>query len=132
MEPSAEINSSRDMPTPLSVIVSVRLSLSSARVISGVAGFGFWVETVEHKCEGLVSVVSLSDYDEFRLIETDFALVGLRSGKRFRMGDNIRIKVVAANLTKRQLDYEWVITAGFSVAAPSGGPKRPAVTRICS
>ena len=34
-------------------------------VVSGVANFGFWVETVAHKCEGLVSVVSLSDYDDF-------------------------------------------------------------------
>jgi ribonuclease R len=51
------------------------------------------------------------DYDDFRHIETDYALVGRRSGRRFRMGDKVTIKVVAANLTKRQLDYEWVITA---------------------
>ena len=35
-------------------------------VISGVASFGFWVETVEHKCEGLVSMNSLLEYDDFR------------------------------------------------------------------
>lgn len=81
-------------------------------VISGVAGFGFWVETVEHKCEGLVSVTGLSDYDEFRLIESDYSLVGRRSGRKFKMGDKVWIKVVAANLTKRQLDYEWVIDGG--------------------
>jgi len=78
-------------------------------VISGVASFGFWVETVEHKCEGLVSVNSLLEYDEFRHVESDYCLVGQRSGKKFRMGDKLWIKVVAANLTKRQLDYEWVI-----------------------
>lgn len=77
-------------------------------VISGVSAFGFWVETVLHKCEGLVSVRDLSEYDDFRLDETDYALVGMRSGKRFRMGDTVRIKVVSANLAKRQLDYEWV------------------------
>jgi ribonuclease R len=27
------------------------------------------------------------------------------------MGDKVWIKVVAANLTKRQLDYEWVVAA---------------------
>ena len=79
-------------------------------VISGVASFGFWVETIEHKCEGLVSVNSLLEYDEFRHVETDYCLVGQRSGKKFRMGDKVKIKVVAANLTKRQLDYEWVVT----------------------
>ena len=78
-------------------------------VINGVSSFGFWVETVAHKCEGLVSVRDLSEYDDFRLNETDYALVGLRSGRKFRMGDIVTIKVVSANLAKRQLDYEWVM-----------------------
>src|SRR5687768_13569864 len=78
-------------------------------VISGVAAFGFWVETIDHKCEGLVTVNSLLDYDEFQLIQSDYCLVGARSGRKFRMGDKVRIKIVAANLTKRQLDYEWVL-----------------------
>ncbi|MBP6430591.1 MAG: ribonuclease R [Ferruginibacter sp.] len=77
-------------------------------IISGVAAFGFFVETVEHKCEGMVSVQHLSDYDDFRLDEADYALVGLRTKQKFRMGDKVKIKVVAANLGKRQLDYEWV------------------------
>jgi ribonuclease R len=80
-------------------------------VISGVAAFGFWVETIEHKCEGMVSVTSLAEYDEFRLVEGDYSLVGMRSGRKFRMGDKVRIKVISANLEKRQLDYEWVLTA---------------------
>jgi ribonuclease R len=80
-------------------------------VISGVAAFGFWVETVEHKCEGLVSLNSLMEYDDFRLIEGEYALVGKRSGRRFRMGDKVTIKVISANLAKRQLDYEWVLKA---------------------
>lgn len=77
-------------------------------IISGVAAFGFWVETVEHKCEGLVSVRDLSDFDDFQLDEADYALVGIRTRRRFRMGDKLRIRIVAANLAKRQLDYEWV------------------------
>jgi len=77
-------------------------------VISGVAGFGFFVETVEHKCEGMVSIVSLSEVDDFILVEGDYSLVGRRSGRKFKMGDKVWIKVVAANLDKRQLDYQWV------------------------
>lgn len=84
-------------------------------VISGVASFGFWVETVEHKCEGLVSVISLSDYDDFRHVESDYSLVGRRSGRKFKMGDKVWIRVVAANLAKRQLDYEWVIDGGKDI-----------------
>ena len=77
-------------------------------VISGVASFGFFVETVEHKCEGMVSIISLSDVDEFFLVEGDYSLAGKRSGRKFKMGDKVWIKVIAANLDKRQLDYAWV------------------------
>ena len=93
-------------------------------VITGVASFGFWVETTEHKCEGLVSLNSLLEFDDFALLEGDYSLVGRRSGRKFRMGDKVKIKVVAANLTKRQLDYEWVITAALTedhAQKPSAG-----------
>jgi len=95
-------------------------------VISGVASFGFWVETVEHKCEGLISINSLLEYDEFRHVESDYCLVGQRSGKKFSMGDKVTIKVVAANLTKRQLDYEWVAVAemGENIISKEKGKKR--------
>ncbi|MEO8712196.1 MAG: ribonuclease R [Parafilimonas sp.] len=87
-------------------------------VISGVARFGFWAETVAHKCEGLISINDLNDYDEFRHIESDYSLVGRRSGKKFRMGDKVRIKVIAANLDKRQLDYQWVKDGAASSEKP--------------
>ena len=80
-------------------------------VISGVARFGFWCETVAHKCEGLVSINDLNEFDEFRHIESDYSLVGRRSGRKFRMGDKVMIKVIAANLDKRQLDYQWILNA---------------------
>ena len=99
-------------------------------VISGVASFGFWVETVEHKCEGLVSLNSLLDYDEFRLIETDYSLAGMRTGRKFRMGDKVRIKVVAANLLKRQLDYEWVLSTAEVSEPDDVKPKRKKKKKI--
>lgn len=77
-------------------------------VISGVASFGFWVETIEHKCEGLVSIRDLNLYDDFRHEESEYALIGMGSKRTFRMGDKIRIRVVAGSLERRQLDYEWV------------------------
>ena len=82
-------------------------------VVSGVTSFGFFAETILHKCEGLVSINSLFEYDDFRLIEGDYSLVGMRSGRRFRMGDKVTIKVISANLGKRQLDYEWVIATSI-------------------
>lgn len=89
-------------------------------VISGVASFGFWVETVDHKCEGLVSAQALYEFDDFRHVESDYCLLGMRTGLRFSMGDKVRIKVVAANLAKRQLDYEWV--SGLTAASKKTKP----------
>jgi ribonuclease R len=89
-------------------------------VVSGVASFGFWVETVEHKCEGLVSLFSISELDDFRYIEEDYCLVGRRSGKTLRIGEKVRIKVVAANLDKRQLDYELVLPNALPKVRESG------------
>jgi len=51
-------------------------------VISGVATFGFWAETVEHKCEGMVSANDLAEFDDFVFNEGEYALVG-RHGPAF-------------------------------------------------
>jgi ribonuclease R len=47
----------------------------------------------------------------------------MRSGRKFRMGDKVWIKVIAANLTKRQLDYEWVVAGELS--PKKSAPKVP-------
>ncbi len=100
-------------------------------IISGVTSFGFFVETVLQKCEGLVSISSLSDFDDFRLVESDYSLVGRRSGRSFRMGDKVWIKVIAANLDKRQLDYEWILQPGHhKQAAKPNQPKKEKEKKI--
>ncbi|MFM1969436.1 MAG: hypothetical protein RL152_813 [Bacteroidota bacterium] len=90
-------------------------------VIAGVASFGFWAETVDHKCEGFVSATSLLDYDDFIYYESEYALIGKRSNWAFRIGDPVKIKVIAANLSKRQLDYEWILDLDFN---PSSTKKK--------
>ena len=74
-------------------------------IISGVASFGFWAETVEQKCEGMVSIADLAEFDDFELQEHEYALIGRNTGLRFGMGDKVKVRVVSANLEKRQIDY---------------------------
>ena len=74
-------------------------------IISGVSTYGFWAETVEHKCEGMVSVHDLFDIDNFEFREGEYALVGRNTGMRFAMGDKVRVRIASANLTKRQIDF---------------------------
>jgi ribonuclease R len=91
-------------------------------VVSGVAAFGFWAETVEHKCEGMVSLTDLNQFDDFEFVESEYALLGRNTGKRFAMGDKVKVRVVSTNLARRQIDYELtdmpVRTTG-QIAAPT-------------
>jgi ribonuclease R len=91
-------------------------------VVSGVAHFGFWVETVATKCEGLVSIHNLMAKDEFKHDESEYALIGLNTGRKFRIGDKVMIRVVAANLTKRQLDYD--LAEELTQAKKAGKPAK--------
>jgi ribonuclease R len=90
-------------------------------VVSGVSGFGFWAETVEHKCEGMVSLQDLNEIDHFELLEGEYALVGRNTGLRFRIGDAVRVKVVSANLDKRTIDYHL---AGMPETPRGKSPKK--------
>ncbi|MBS1614626.1 MAG: ribonuclease R [Bacteroidetes bacterium] len=74
-------------------------------IISGVASFGFWAETVAHKCEGLVGMQELASIDNFLYFENEHCLAGRGTGIRFQIGDKLRIRVLAANLDKRQIDF---------------------------
>lgn len=77
-------------------------------IVSGVATFGFWAETVEHKCEGMVSMTDLSEIDDFELREMDYALVGRHTKMKFGVGDKVKVRVVSTNLEKRQIDFTLV------------------------
>ena len=93
-------------------------------VISGVASFGFWAETVEHKCEGMVPVHELMDFDNFMFMESEYALVGMKTGLRFAMGDKVKVRVVATNLDRRQIDFA-VLELPEGKAVPAG--RKPAL-----
>jgi len=90
-------------------------------VISGVSGFGFWAETVAHKCEGMISINDLRDFDYYEFNEKEYALIGMSTGHRFSIGDKIKVKVNAANLEKRQID--------FSLAEMTITTKKPTKTK---
>ena len=72
--------------------------------ISGIQSYGIYVEIDDNHCEGMVSMHDLSgDYYEFD--EAHYCLIGRRHHSKYQLGDPIRIKVVRANLEKRQLDF---------------------------
>lgn len=76
-------------------------------VISGLTDWGIYVEIVENKCEGMISLQGLVD-DFYEFDQDDYKIVGRHSGKSFEIGDPIRIEVTNANLSRRQLDFRMV------------------------
>ncbi len=75
-------------------------------VISGVTGFGFFVQ-LENSIEGLVHIQTLSD-DYYSYDAPFFRLVGERSKKVFALGDPVMIKVKGANKERRQIDFNYI------------------------
>lgn len=76
-------------------------------IITGVTKWGLYVETIYERCEGMVRISTIGD-DFYVLDEKSYSLVGERSKKRYRLGDEVKIRVARADLEKRQLDFELV------------------------
>jgi len=76
-------------------------------VISGVTEWGIYVELTENKCEGMIPIRELGN-DYYSLDEKNYCIVGQRSGKKYSLGDPLTVRVVKANLDKKQLDFEIV------------------------
>ena len=72
--------------------------------ISGVAAFGIFVALDEVYVEGMVHVSELGD-DYFQLDPGRHQLVGERSGRRFRLADRLRVRLVRADLETTRLDF---------------------------
>ncbi len=76
-------------------------------IITAVTSFGIFVELDQIHVEGLVHVTSLSnDYYHFEPIH--HRLLGERTGKVYRLGDPIRIRVLRVDLDERKIDLEPV------------------------
>ena len=73
-------------------------------VVSGVTEWGLYVELNENKCEGLIPIRDLDD-DYYEFDEKNYCLRGRRKRHVYSLGDMLKIKVVHANLEKRQLEY---------------------------
>lgn len=84
--------------------MSDKLGMIFDGVISGVTEWGLYVELNENKCEGLVPIRDLDD-DFYEFDDKNYCLIGRRKKRTYRLGDSITIKVVQANLERKQLDF---------------------------
>ncbi|WP_045412739.1 ribonuclease R [Vibrio owensii] len=79
-------------------------------VIANVTSFGFFVRLTELHIDGLVHISTLAnDYYQFDPIGQ--RLIGESFGNIYRLGDAVKVKVLAVNLNDKQIDFEIIETS---------------------
>ena len=92
-------------------------------VISGVTEWGIYVELSETMIEGMVSVREMKD-DYYYFDDEEYSMVGKSSHKRYTLGDKVRIKVLRANMERKQLDFSMVTEDADFVVLRNEKPKK--------
>ena len=72
--------------------------------ISGLTEWGMYVELSENKCEGMISLKSMSD-DQYFFDSGTMTVTGYHSQNSFKMGQDVKVRVKKTNLFKRQIDF---------------------------
>ena len=72
--------------------------------ISGVSKWGVYVELIGSKVEGMVRMKDMED-DFYFLDEENYQVMGQKFGKRYKLGDKVRIRVKNVDVQKKQIDY---------------------------
>jgi len=76
-------------------------------VISGVTEWGIYVEIPENGAEGLIRLRDITD-DSYVYDANSYAIQGMKNGNIFRLGDEVKIKVLKANIISKQLDFKLI------------------------
>jgi len=76
-------------------------------IISGVSEWGIYVEELNTKAEGMVKLRDMKD-DFYELSEKLYAIVGKNTGKKYSLGDKVRVKLTASDPERKTLDFVFV------------------------
>lgn len=80
--------------------------------ISGVTEWGLYVELTDTHIEGMVSLRDMGD-DFYAFNENDYCVIGRSTGRRFTLGDRVRVRIRRADLQHKQLDFEMIASIEF-------------------
>ncbi len=82
-----------------------KVGMTFEGVVSSVSEWGLYVELDETKIEGMIPLRTIKS-DFFYFDEENYTVVGKHSQVRYTLGDRLKIKVVSANMEKKQLTFE--------------------------
>ncbi len=76
-------------------------------IITGVTDWGIYVEEKNSKAEGMIRLGSIKG-DYFTHEASKYRVKGDKTGTTYALGQEIRIKLVRADLAEKQIDYELI------------------------
>ena len=106
--------------------MSSRIGTVESGLISGVIQYGFFVQ-LSNTVEGMVRAASIND-DYYVFDDRNHRFVGRAGGRVFRLGDEVRIKVVGVDMEAANVDFELYTFANDPARKPAkqsnGGRKQ--------
>jgi ribonuclease R len=106
-----------------------RIGESFDATITSALEFGLFVQLKEMPIDGLVHVSAIPG-DYWELENGGMGLVGQRTGRRWQLGDAVRVRLSRVDLTQRQVDFELLDAQGASLRGAVHAPRRgPAAQR---
>ena len=84
--------------------MSARIGEEFEGVISSITKWGIYVE-LPNTIEGLIHVTNLYD-DHYNYIEDSYEMVGERTGKTYKLGQTVTVRVIGTNKLERTIDFE--------------------------
>ena len=87
-------------------------------MVSSITNFGIFVE-LPNTVEGLVHISNMTD-DYYRFEDRMMTMIGERTGRQFRIGDEVKIRVSNVNIEESAIDFEIV----DMIASTSNRPRK--------
>jgi ribonuclease R len=94
-----------------------RIGQSFEGIISGLTNWGIYVELRDNKCEGMIPLRELPG-DAYRFDQQRYVVAGQRTGRKFRLGDEVTVSIKAVDMDRRTVDLALL---GERLAATSSG-----------
>ena len=90
-----------------------KMGIEFSGIISGVTEWGLYVELDGNKCEGMIRLRDISD-DFYEFDEKNYCITGHRTGRKYQLGDAVKVEVKRADLVRKQIDFSLVDSGGIS------------------
>lgn len=84
-----------------------KIGQTYAGVINGITNWGIYVEESRTKSSGMVKLKDMKD-DFYVFNKETYSLTGIKTKKKYSIGDKVKIKVVGGDLDRKTIDYKFV------------------------